>query len=130
MLVEEHAGDGLVINQPAGHVEPGESIVAACAREALEETAWEFVPEAAVGVYQFSPPESTTTYVRIAFCGRLVTETAAPLDAGIVRTLWMSQAEVAALPASRLRSPMVAACIDDYCAGVRLPLSMICDFDR
>ena len=124
LLVEERAGGALVLNQPAGHAEAGESLPAACRRETREETAWAFAPEALVGVYQHTPAGARDTYVRFAYCGRLLRELAQPLDAAIVRTLWLSRDELAAEPA-RLRSPMVLACIDDYLAGRRFPPSLL-----
>ena len=125
LLVEARADGRLVLNQPAGHAEAGESLPAACRRETREETAWEFAPEAVVGVYQYTPASRDDTYVRFAFCGRLLQEHAHPLDAAIVRAVWLSRDEVAAADPARLRSPMVLACIDDYLAGARYPLSLL-----
>jgi ADP-ribose pyrophosphatase YjhB (NUDIX family) len=125
LLVEEETDDGLRFNQPAGHLDQGESLVNACAREALEETAWSFRPTALVGVYQWPRPQGDITYLRFAFCGRLgAHDPTRTLDDGIVRTVWMTPEEVRA-SVTRHRSPLVLQCIEDYLAGVRYPLSVI-----
>jgi 8-oxo-dGTP pyrophosphatase MutT (NUDIX family) len=129
MLVEEHTADGLRLNNPAGHLDCGETPVQACAREALEETAHDFTPMALIGVYLSRVPHPATgediTYLRFAFCGELGTlHTQRPLDEGIVRTLWMTPDEVRA-SATRHRSPLVLRCIEDHLAGQRFPLSLI-----
>ncbi len=129
LLVEEETRDGLKLNNPAGHLDPGESPAQACAREALEETAHPFEPTALVGIYlsraQRADGGEEVTYLRFAFCGRLgeaVPER--PLDAGIVRLLWLTPDEVRA-SRDRHRSPSVLRCIEDYLAGVRYPLSLV-----
>ncbi len=125
LLVEEETEDGLRFNQPAGHLDPGESLVEACAREALEETAWHFRPTALVGVYQCPRPGSDITYLRFAFAGELgEEETGQALDAGILRAVWMTIDEVEASKV-RHRSPLVMQCIQDYRANRRFPLELI-----
>ena len=129
LLVEEHTPEGLRLNNPAGHLDPGESPVQAVAREALEETACPFEPTALVGVYlsRFVRPQTgeDVTYLRFAFCGRVgAAEPERPLDAGIVRTLWLSPEEVRASTA-RHRSPLVLRCIEDHLAGRRYPLELV-----
>lgn len=129
LLVEEHTPEGLRLNNPAGHLDPGESPVAGCAREALEETAHHFTPEALVGIYlsRFQRPSTgeDITYLRLAFCGTLgAFEAQRALDVGIVRTVWLSPDEVRA-SAARHRSPLVLRCMEDYLAGQRFPLSLI-----
>jgi 8-oxo-dGTP pyrophosphatase MutT (NUDIX family) len=129
LLVEEETEDGLRFNQPAGHLDEGESLVAACAREALEETAWGFTPTALVGIYQWPRPQGDITYLRFAFCGELgVHVEGRPLDAGILRAVWMTAEEVRAT-ADRHRSPLVWQCISDYLAGRRFPLDLIRHYD-
>ena len=126
LLVEEEVGGETVVNQPAGHLDGDESLVQGCAREILEEVAWEFKPEALVGIYQYPLPDSPHVYLRFAFCGRLVREHPdRELDDAIIRTLWMTRDEIAALGENRRRSPMVLQCVDDYLAGARHPLSLI-----
>jgi 8-oxo-dGTP pyrophosphatase MutT (NUDIX family) len=127
LVIEEHTADGLRINQPAGHLEAGETLVDAVIRETLEETAHHFVPDALVGVTMthFERADASTTYLRFTFCG--TTSGAlpdAPLDEGIVRTLWLTEAELRAC-AARHRTPAVLQCLDDYLAGRRVPLDFI-----
>ena len=131
LLIEEHTPEGLRLNNPAGHLDPGESLVHACEREALEETTHTFRAEALVGIYlsRFQRPArgeqaaEDITYLRFAFCGTLGEAIAGRhLDTGIVRTLWMSPDEVQA-SAAQHRSPLVLRCVLDHQAGVRLPLT-------
>lgn len=129
LLVEEETAEGLKLNNPAGHLDPGESPAEGCAREALEETAHAFQPTALLGIYLARFQRASTgediTYLRMAFCGELGPhDSARPLDSGIVRTLWMTPEEIRACP-DRHRSPLVLRCIEDYLAGVRHPLSAI-----
>jgi len=119
----------LRLNNPAGHLEPGESPAEGCAREALEETAHGFVPTALVGIYLARIARPATgedvSYLRFAFSGVLgPRDPARTLDRGIVRTLWMTPQEIRA-SAGRHRSPLLLRCIEDHLAGVRLPLSAI-----
>jgi ADP-ribose pyrophosphatase YjhB (NUDIX family) len=129
LLVEEHTPEGLRLNNPAGHLDPGESPAHGCAREAQEETAHAFTPTALVGIYLSRFRREATgediTYVRFAFCGELgAFDATRPLDTGIVRTLWMTPEEVRA-SAARHRSPLVLRCIEDHRAGQRFPLTLI-----
>ena len=128
LLVEEQTAEGMKFNQPAGHLDPGESLVAAAAREALEETAHEFIPDTLVGVYlsryQSSRMNEDVTYLRFAFTGTLGAIHDRPLDDGILRTVWMSHQEIMATQ-DRHRSPLVLKCVEDYLAGQRFPLSVI-----
>jgi 8-oxo-dGTP pyrophosphatase MutT (NUDIX family) len=129
LLVEEHTERGLLFNQPAGHLESGESIVAAVVRETLEESAWEFAPEHLIGVYRWRPSGSDVTYLRFAFSGHLGTHHAdRALDPGIVRAVWLSPDEIRA-GHERHRSPLVVRCMEDYLAGVRAPLDLLVDYN-
>lgn len=124
LLVEEEIAGQHVFNQPAGHLDPGESLVAACARETLEESAWKFAPEALTGIYLLRIDEAST-YLRFTFCGRLIEHfPEQPLDKEILCTHWLTREEIAARR-NRLRSPLVEVSIDDYMAGTRLPLSAL-----
>ena len=128
LLIEEETSEGLRLNNPAGHLDPGESPAAGCAREALEETAHRFTPTALVGVYLSRtrrPGGEDLTYLRFAFCGELgELEPERPLDTGIVRTLWMTAQEIRA-SAQRHRSPLLLRCVEDYLEGRRYPLSVV-----
>ena len=127
LLIEERASRRLVLNQPAGHLEPDESLTAAVVRETLEETAYRFVPQALLGVYRW--PHRNIVYLRFAFIGKVTRRDAKrELDHGIVRALWMTPQEVRA-STSRHRSPLVARCVDDYLAGKRYPLELLAHYD-
>jgi len=129
LLVEEETEDGLRFNQPAGHLDEGESLVAACAREALEETAWNFTPTALIGVYQWPRPQRDITYLRFAFSGELgAHEDGRALDDGILRAVWMTPDEILAT-ADRHRSPLICQCVDDYLTGRHFPLDLIRHYD-
>lgn len=125
LLVEEHIGQRLVLNQPAGHLEDGESLIEAVIRETLEESAWHFVPQSLVGLYLWKQPENGRSFLRVAVAG-VVThhESHRQLDRGIERTLWLPRDQIVAKSA-RLRSPMVLRCIDDYLGGVRHSLDVL-----
>jgi 8-oxo-dGTP pyrophosphatase MutT (NUDIX family) len=128
LLVEEETSDGIRFNQPAGHLDPNESLADAAARETLEEAAYEFEATALVGIYMSRYISSRTsqevTYLRFAFTGRLGQAVDRPLDDGILRTVWMTREEMLACQ-DRHRSPLVLRCVDDYLAGRRAPLSML-----
>jgi len=129
LLVEEHTPEGLKLNNPAGHLEPGESPEQGVVREALEETARHFTPTALVGVYlsRFQRPATgeDVTYVRMAYAGTVGEPLPGrTLDDGIVRTLWLTLDEVRA-SAARHRSPLVLGCIEDLAAGRLHPLGVV-----
>ncbi|MGH8820753.1 MAG: NUDIX hydrolase [Rhodoferax sp.] len=136
LLVEEHTPEGLRLNNPAGHLDPGESLAQGCARETLEETTHAFEPTALVGVYlsrfqragQNGQPHEDVTYLRFAFCGELgPADARRTLDHGIVRTLWLTPDEIRG-SAARHRSPLLLRCMEDYLAGRRHPLDLVyCD---
>jgi 8-oxo-dGTP pyrophosphatase MutT (NUDIX family) len=129
LLVEEHTPEGLKLNNPAGHLDAGESLVQACIRETWEETARHFTPTHLLGMYmsRFHRPSTAEniTYLRFAFCGT-VGEAAIgqALDTPIVRTLWLTPEEIRASQ-ERHRSPLLLQCMEDHLAGQRLPLSCI-----
>jgi ADP-ribose pyrophosphatase YjhB (NUDIX family) len=129
LLVEEHTPEGLRLNTPAGHLDPGESPEEGAVREALEETARVFTPRCVVGVYlaRFRRPsrDEDVTYLRLAFGGTAgEPDPARSLDTGIVRTVWMTLDEVRA-SRDRHRSALVVQCIEDFAAGKRYPLDLV-----
>ena len=125
LLVEEETDVGLAFNQPAGHLECGESLVEAVVREALEETAYHFVPTHLVGIYNWRHPQKDVTYLRFAFGGDLRGfHPERVLDAGIVAARWLDAEEVRAT-AARHRSPLVLRCIEEHLAGKRYPLEIL-----
>ncbi len=128
LLIEERDSDALVLNQPAGHWEPGETLLAACARETREESGYDFMPTALVGIYRWLPPGSTTTYLRFAFCGQIGDRDARrELDPDIVAVNWMSMEQLLQAR-TRHRSPLVLRCVEDYLGGRRVPLEVLTHF--
>lgn len=127
LLVEEETRAGRKLNQPAGHLESGESLPAAAVRETLEETAWSVAPTALVGVYRWEASDNGATFVRFSFAAEArAHDPARPLDAGIVRAVWLTYDEIAARRADH-RSPLVQRCIDDFRAGLRWPLDFVAE---
>jgi len=127
LFVEEEADGRAVFNQPAGHLDPGETLLDAARRETLEESGWHVEPTGLVGIYLVEPPGSTITYQRFCFRARAVRHDAArALDKEIIRAVWLSREELVAERA-RHRSPLVLRCVDDYLAGHDYPLSLIHD---
>ena len=125
LFVEEEADGRRVLNQPAGHLDPGESLVAACAREALEETAHRFTPTALVGVYRWVYPSQDVTFLRFAFAGRIDgIEAGRKLDAEIIAMHWLTREELLAKSAMH-RSPLVVRCVDDFLSGRRFSLDVL-----
>ena len=129
LVVEERINRRLVFNQPAGHVERGETLLAAVVREVREETAWGFNPQALVGVYLWRNPSSGRSTMRFAFTGTVADHQAQqPLDRGIVCTHWLSREDLLERE-QRLRSPLVLRCIEDYLDGTRRPLETVGDLN-
>ncbi len=126
LLVEEVIEQGRrVFNQPAGHLEPGETLLEGVCREVLEETAYRFEPHGLVGLYLYANPDSHITYLRVCFHGATVAhDPARSLDAEIVRAVWLTRDEILKR-GDRLRTPLVLRCLDDYLAGRRFPLAVI-----
>lgn len=133
LLVEEETPEGVRLNQPAGHLDPGESLLEAVVREALEETARHFTPTALLGVYMSRFVRSArpgreaedVTYLRFAYCGRVGEPLPGrALDRGILRTVWMTPEEIRA-NLHRHRSPALQRNVDDYLAGIRHPLDAV-----
>ncbi|HMM45586.1 MAG TPA: NUDIX hydrolase [Candidatus Macondimonas sp.] len=128
LLVEEQGRDNTVFNQPAGHLEPGESLIEAVIRETLEETGYRFEPRGVVALYLWRPtPMSDRTILRVNFWGDL-TEQAhpGPLDPDIVATHWFDAGALRA-QVDRLRSPLVLRAVEDFARGLHLPLEAVFD---
>ena len=125
LLVEEKTERGNRFNQSAGHLEDGETLLQAVIRETMEEAAYEFMPEALLGVYQWKHPNNDTTYLRFAVIGKAgMHYPMQELDQGIIRTVWMDIDEIRD-KAGLMRSPQVITCVEDYLAGKRFPLDVI-----
>lgn len=126
LMVRERSLSGdLVINQPAGHLELGETLIEAVIRETREETGWRFIPQAFVGVYQWRNAAEMKSFVRFAVCGSVTYRDAEPmLDEGIEEVVWLTPDDISA-HAARLRSPLVLRGIRDYLDGERFPLSLL-----
>ena len=130
LLVEEHTEGGVRINQPAGHLEPGESLPDAARREAREETGRAFEPQALVGIYRLPGAGAVPTYIRFAFSGTVGERIpGSPLDSEIVRADWYSIDKIRSTRQLH-RSSLVMRCIDDYLAGHRFPLGLLHDCTR
>jgi 8-oxo-dGTP pyrophosphatase MutT (NUDIX family) len=126
LFVEEMANGQRVLNQPAGHLDPGESLAQAVAREVLEETGNRFTPTALLGIYRWRyDKEEGVTFLRFAFLGRVDgVEEGRKLDGEIIGLAWLTPAELAARRAAH-RSPLVQQCVDDYLAGRSFPLEVL-----
>lgn len=128
LLVEEDTPEGIRFNQPAGHVEQAESILTAVIRETREETAWEFTPNALIGLYYWQRPDQAVTYLRVAFSGQLGQhDPEQVLDQGIRQAVWLSYDEILARQ-NQWRSRLVLDVIDDYLANKRYPLTLLTDY--
>ena len=127
LLVEEHEAGQRVFNQPAGHVEDGESLIEAVIRETREETGWEFRPVSLIGLYRWVHPGRGITFLRAAFAGDLLAhDPARPLDPDIIATHWLAP-DALQQPGFATRSPLVERCVDDFLRGQRYPLDLLID---
>lgn len=125
LLVRENVNGDIVYNQPAGHLEPDETLLQAVVRETLEETRYRFKPTALQGIYRFKPkPDANKTYIRFLFRGEVGDRIDGPLDQGIIAAEWLSYEQVLACR-DHHRSPMVLQCIDDFRNGPGYPLDVI-----
>jgi len=124
LFVEELQEGRRVLNQPAGHLDPGETLIAACVREVMEETAHRFEPKALVGIYRWLYKPADVTFLRFCFSGKILGTEDRPLDKEILALHWLSPAELKAKSAMH-RSPLVQQCLDDYLAGNNFPLTVM-----
>jgi 8-oxo-dGTP pyrophosphatase MutT (NUDIX family) len=124
LFVEEMQDGRRVLNQPAGHLDPGETLIAACAREVMEETAHRFEPGGLVGIYRWYYRPADVTFLRFCFAGRILGTEKTPLDKEILALHWLSPEELKAKSAMH-RSPLVQQCLDDYLAGNNFPLTVL-----
>jgi 8-oxo-dGTP pyrophosphatase MutT (NUDIX family) len=130
LMIEEESDGAIVINQPAGHLEKDETIIAAVIREVQEETAWKFEPTKIVGIYLYPSSNNDITYLRICFSGPCISHNAKQkLDDGIVQALWMTPQELEAKK-NKLRSPLVMHCLNDYLAGNAYPLDILHHYEK
>lgn len=128
LLVEEETDQGRAFNQPAGHLEPGESLIDAVKREVNEETAWEFSPESITSIQLWRKNPDFPSFLRVCFVGQCHNhQTEQALDEGIIATHWLTRDEIVAKK-SQLRSPLVLTTIDQYLKGERHPLSLLKTF--
>ena len=128
LLVEETTTNGIAFNQPAGHLEPGESLLAAVKREVREETAWQFEPQTLVAVQLWRKTPDSASFLRFCFTGEVHShDPNQALDTGIIAVHWLCRQEIE-LRADRLRSPLVWRCIQEYSQGSRYPLSLLQTF--
>lgn len=125
LLVEENTSQGVKFNQPAGHLEPGETLIEAIKREVLEETAFVFEPKFTAGIQLWTKTPDDQAFLRIAFVGTVGQfHPDRALDTGIIQTVWMTRKEIENA-GQKLRSPLVLSCVEDYLNGYVFPLSII-----
>ena len=129
LLVEEQTSNGILFNQPAGHLEPDESIIQGAIRETLEETGYTFVPQWVLGIYRWHSHADNTVFLRFAFSGTAAAhDPSRALDAGILSAGWFAVDEIRKMTYCH-RSPLVMRCIDDHLAGKRYPLEILTHYD-
>jgi 8-oxo-dGTP pyrophosphatase MutT (NUDIX family) len=128
LFVEERVRGQLVLNQPAGHLEAGESLIEAVCRETLEESAWEIEATHLVGVYQWTSPRDGVAFMRFAFAARALCQHDRALDQGIERAVWLSADELTRHDVPR-RSPLVEACVRDHIDGHRYSFEVFRNLD-
>lgn len=129
LMVKEHSGGSIVYNQPAGHLELGETLIAAAERETLEETTWQVRVSHFLGIYHHTSPANGICYVRHCFIAQpLQILQSAVLDSAIEEVEWLRPEAIAALK-NELRSPMVLNTLNDYLKGIRYPLNLISDWN-
>ena len=129
LLVEEETAQGARFNQPAGHLEADETLLAAVVRETLEESAYHFTPSHLIGIYRWHAAESDTTYLRFAFTGDITGHEAdRALDTGILQAVWLTSDEIRANK-TRHRNPLVLRCMEDYLADKRYPLDLLVHYE-
>jgi len=127
LMIEEIVNGEPVYNQPAGHLDPGESLLEAVIRETREESAWQFNPKYISGIYRWEQTSKNRSFLRFTFVGSCDKhDEKQKLDNGIIRALWLSRDELVTKP-EKLRTPMVLRCIDDYLAGKKYPLTLLTD---
>jgi len=124
LFVEEVQDGRRVLNQPAGHLDPGESLVAACKREVMEETAHRYEPTGLVGIYRWYYAPADVTFLRFCFSGKILGIENRPLDKEILELHWLSEKELKDR-SSQHRSPLVQQCLDDHLAGKNFPLDVL-----
>ena len=124
LFVREQSEGRLVLNQPAGHLDPGESLAAACRREVLEETAHRFEPTGLVGIYRWHYAPKDVTFLRFCFKGKVEGTENRSLDKEIVALEWLTPGELQNRQAEH-RSPLVQKCVDDFLAGRHYPLELL-----
>lgn len=125
LVVEEYIDDKLTLNQPAGHLEDGESLIDAIIRETKEETAWDFTPTALIGIYRWQHPKLHETFIRFCFTGKLGQfDKSQALDSDIEQTRWLDKQQLLEQQ-DRMRSPLVLTCFNDYLSGQRHPLTLL-----
>ena len=124
LFVEEVQDGRRVLNQPAGHLDPGESLIAACKRELMEETAHRYEPTGLVGIYRWYYQPADVTFLRFCFTGKILSTERTKLDPGILALHWLTPAELKSKSAMH-RSPLVQQCLDDHLAGKNFPLDVL-----